>query len=52
MWLRRDKAERTAQPMALTLGPDTWSQDYTDLELKVPVPQHVVKGRQVSTAPL
>lgn len=30
----------------------TWSQDYTDLELKVPVPQHVVKGRQVSTAAL
>ncbi|KAI5933453.1 nudC domain-containing protein 3 isoform X3 [Manis javanica] len=28
----------------------TWSQDYTDLELKVPVPQHVVKGRQVSVA--
>ncbi|XP_059511974.1 nudC domain-containing protein 3 isoform X2 [Myotis daubentonii] len=26
----------------------TWSQDYTDLELKVPVPKHVVKGRQVS----
>ncbi|XP_032161307.1 nudC domain-containing protein 3 isoform X3 [Mustela erminea] len=25
----------------------TWSQDYTDLELKVPVPKHVVKGRQV-----
>ncbi|XP_011383055.2 nudC domain-containing protein 3 isoform X5 [Pteropus vampyrus] len=25
-----------------------WSQDYTDLELKVPVPGHVVKGRQVS----
>nr|KAF6267897.1 NudC domain containing 3 [Pipistrellus kuhlii] len=28
----------------------TWSQDYTDLELKVPVPRHVVKGRQVSVA--
>ncbi|KAF6301949.1 NudC domain containing 3 [Rhinolophus ferrumequinum] len=28
----------------------TWSQDYTDLELKVPVPEHVVKGRQVSVA--
>uniref|UniRef100_A0A667G9C4 NudC domain-containing protein 3 n=1 Tax=Lynx canadensis TaxID=61383 RepID=A0A667G9C4_LYNCA len=28
----------------------TWSQDYTDLELKVPVPKHVVKGRQVSVA--
>lgn len=27
----------------------TWSQDYTDLELKVPVPKHVVKGRQVTT---
>lgn len=26
----------------------TWSQDYTDLELKVPVPEHVVKGRQVT----
>ncbi|GAB5568368.1 nudC domain-containing protein 3 isoform X1 [Prionailurus iriomotensis] len=26
----------------------TWSQDYTDLELKVPVPKHVVKGRQMS----
>lgn len=26
----------------------TWSQDYTDLELKVPVPKHVVKGRQVT----
>nr|XP_058930607.1 nudC domain-containing protein 3 isoform X2 [Kogia breviceps] len=25
-----------------------WSQDYTDLELKVPVPKHVVKGKQVS----
>ncbi|EPY88190.1 hypothetical protein CB1_000193017 [Camelus ferus] len=24
----------------------TWSQDYTDLELKVPVPKHVVKGKQ------
>lgn len=29
----------------------TWSQDYTDLELKVPVPKHVVKGRQVSGSP-
>lgn len=28
----------------------TWSQDYTDLELKVPVPEHVVKGKQVSVA--
>ncbi|XP_055969419.1 nudC domain-containing protein 3 [Sorex fumeus] len=28
----------------------TWSQDYTDLEVKVPVPRHVVKGRQVSVA--
>ncbi|XP_024418761.3 nudC domain-containing protein 3 [Desmodus rotundus] len=28
----------------------TWSQDYTDLELKVPVPAHVLKGRQVSVA--
>ncbi|XP_065740235.1 nudC domain-containing protein 3 [Phocoena phocoena] len=27
-----------------------WSQDYTDLELKVPVPKHVVKGKQVSVA--
>lgn len=26
----------------------TWSQDYTDLELKVPVPKHVVKGKQVT----
>ncbi|XP_037693172.1 nudC domain-containing protein 3 [Choloepus didactylus] len=26
----------------------TWSQDYTDLEVKVPVPKHVVKGKQVS----
>lgn len=26
----------------------TWSQDYTDLEIKVPVPKHVVKGKQVS----
>ncbi|XP_074837748.1 nudC domain-containing protein 3 isoform X2 [Carettochelys insculpta] len=25
-----------------------WSQDYSDLEIKVPVPKHVVKGRQVS----
>lgn len=30
----------------------TWSQDYTDLELKVPVPKHVVKGRQVTAGPL
>lgn len=30
----------------------TWSQDYTDLELKVPVPKHVVKGRQVTFGPL
>lgn len=29
-----------------------WSQDYTDLELKVPVPGHVVKGRQVTRGPL
>ncbi|XP_037006167.1 nudC domain-containing protein 3 isoform X3 [Artibeus jamaicensis] len=28
----------------------TWSQDYTDLELKVPVPAHVLKGRQVSVS--
>ncbi|MBN3283648.1 NUDC3 protein, partial [Polyodon spathula] len=26
----------------------TWSQDYTDLEIRVPVPKGVVKGRQVS----
>ncbi|XP_077161907.1 nudC domain-containing protein 3 [Paroedura picta] len=26
----------------------TWSQDYSDLEIKVPVPKHVLKGRQVS----
>ncbi|XP_058152665.1 nudC domain-containing protein 3 isoform X1 [Dasypus novemcinctus] len=26
----------------------TWSQDYTDLEVKVPVPKHIVKGKQVS----
>lgn len=26
----------------------SWSQDYTDLELKVPVPAHVRKGKQVS----
>lgn len=26
----------------------TWSQDYTDLEVRVPVPKHVVKGKQVS----
>ncbi|NXC39278.1 NUDC3 protein, partial [Penelope pileata] len=25
-----------------------WSQDYSDLEIKVPVPQHIVKGKQVS----
>ncbi|XP_054854231.1 nudC domain-containing protein 3 [Eublepharis macularius] len=25
-----------------------WSQDYSDLEIKVPVPKHVLKGRQVS----
>ncbi|KAM9312476.1 nudC domain-containing protein 3 [Gastrophryne carolinensis] len=25
-----------------------WSQDYSDLEIKVPVPKHVTKGRQVS----
>ncbi|XP_058877574.1 nudC domain-containing protein 3-like [Acipenser ruthenus] len=25
----------------------TWSQDYTDLEIRVPVPKDVVKGRQV-----
>ncbi|KAK2095945.1 NudC domain-containing protein 3 [Saguinus oedipus] len=25
----------------------TWSQDYTDLEVRVPVPKHVVKGKQV-----
>ncbi|XP_067396439.1 nudC domain-containing protein 3 [Emydura macquarii macquarii] len=25
-----------------------WSQDYSDLEIKVPVPKHIVKGRQVS----
>lgn len=29
----------------------TWSQDYTDLELKVPVPRHVLKGRQVMAPP-
>ncbi|XP_006166080.1 nudC domain-containing protein 3 isoform X2 [Tupaia chinensis] len=28
----------------------TWSQDYTDLEVRVPVPKHVVKGKQVSVA--
>ncbi|XP_028726408.1 nudC domain-containing protein 3 isoform X1 [Peromyscus leucopus] len=27
-----------------------WSQDYTDLEVRVPVPKHVVKGKQVSVA--
>ncbi|XP_062995656.1 nudC domain-containing protein 3 [Elgaria multicarinata webbii] len=26
----------------------TWSQDYSDLEIKVPVPAHILKGRQVS----
>ncbi|XP_001370227.2 nudC domain-containing protein 3 isoform X1 [Monodelphis domestica] len=26
----------------------TWSQDYSDLEVKVPVPKHVLKGKQVS----
>ncbi|XP_058050121.1 nudC domain-containing protein 3 isoform X2 [Ahaetulla prasina] len=26
----------------------TWSQDYSDLEIKVPVPKHILKGRQVS----
>lgn len=25
----------------------TWSQDYSDLEIKVPVPKHIVKGKQV-----
>ncbi|XP_006832157.1 PREDICTED: nudC domain-containing protein 3 [Chrysochloris asiatica] len=25
-----------------------WSQDYVDLEVKVPVPEHIVKGKQVS----
>ncbi|XP_054213688.1 nudC domain-containing protein 3 isoform X2 [Homo sapiens] len=29
----------------------TWSQDYTDLEVRVPVPKHVVKGKQVSFMP-
>uniref|UniRef100_A0ACB8EYI0 NudC domain-containing protein 3 n=1 Tax=Sphaerodactylus townsendi TaxID=933632 RepID=A0ACB8EYI0_9SAUR len=24
----------------------TWSQDYSDLEIKVPVPKHILKGRQ------
>uniref|UniRef100_A0A8C5LIC4 NudC domain-containing protein 3 n=1 Tax=Jaculus jaculus TaxID=51337 RepID=A0A8C5LIC4_JACJA len=28
----------------------TWSQDYTDLEVRVPVPKHVLKGKQVSVA--
>ncbi|EDL40573.1 nudC domain-containing protein 3 isoform 1 [Mus musculus] len=27
-----------------------WSQDYTDLEVRVPVPKHVMKGKQVSVA--
>ncbi|XP_009999113.1 PREDICTED: nudC domain-containing protein 3 [Chaetura pelagica] len=25
-----------------------WSQDYSDLEIKVPVPKHILKGKQVS----
>uniref|UniRef100_A0A8C4KGJ6 NudC domain containing 3 n=1 Tax=Dromaius novaehollandiae TaxID=8790 RepID=A0A8C4KGJ6_DRONO len=25
-----------------------WSQDYSDLEIKVPVPKHIVKGKQVN----
>ncbi|EDL40574.1 nudC domain-containing protein 3 isoform 2 [Mus musculus] len=25
-----------------------WSQDYTDLEVRVPVPKHVMKGKQVN----
>ncbi|NWW95427.1 NUDC3 protein, partial [Rhynochetos jubatus] len=25
-----------------------WSQDYSDLEIKVPVPKHIMKGKQVS----
>ncbi|XP_025899222.1 nudC domain-containing protein 3 [Nothoprocta perdicaria] len=25
-----------------------WSQDYSDLEIKVPVPKHIVKGKQVA----
>lgn len=25
-----------------------WSQDYSDLEIKVPVPKDVVKGKQVT----
>ncbi|PKU33009.1 nudc domain-containing protein 3 [Limosa lapponica baueri] len=25
-----------------------WSQDFSDLEIKVPVPKHIVKGKQVS----
>lgn len=28
----------------------SWSQDYTDLEVRVPVPAHVIKGRQVSVS--
>lgn len=24
-----------------------WSQDYSDLEIKVPVPKHILKGKQV-----
>jgi hypothetical protein len=27
-----------------------WSQDYTDLEVRVPVPKHVMKGKQVTAA--
>ncbi|XP_030319951.1 nudC domain-containing protein 3 isoform X2 [Calypte anna] len=25
-----------------------WSQDYSDLEIKVPVPQHILKGKQIN----
>ncbi|NXN39271.1 NUDC3 protein, partial [Rhinoptilus africanus] len=25
-----------------------WSQDFSDLEIKVPVPKHIIKGKQVS----
>ncbi|XP_009332456.1 PREDICTED: nudC domain-containing protein 3, partial [Pygoscelis adeliae] len=25
-----------------------WSQDYSDLEIKVPVPKHIVKGKQIN----
>ncbi|KAL8173836.1 UNVERIFIED_CONTAM: hypothetical protein K2H54_027363 [Gekko kuhli] len=28
----------------------SWSQDYSDLEIKVPVPKHILKGRQVMNA--